>query len=90
MRSPLPIEALVSPSVTYTPNWPSLATTGRSLTGSVPNSRSGPAAAMLRAAPRLNTLGSLKIADAWSSVIVSSCSSESIVRKSLSFTMYGP
>ena len=45
---------------------------------------------MLRAAPRLNTLGSLKICDAWSSVIVSSCSSESSVRKSLSFTMYGP
>ena len=41
-RSPLPIDALVSPSVTYTPKRPSLATTGRWLTGSVPNSRSGP------------------------------------------------
>ncbi len=37
--------ALVSPSVTYGPNRPSLTTTGFSLTGSLPSSFSGAAAA---------------------------------------------
>src|SRR5262245_11436385 len=41
-------EALVSPSVTYGPNRPSLSTIGRLLDGSSPSSRSGGAAARLR------------------------------------------
>jgi len=38
----------------------------------------------------LNTFGSEKIFAACSSVIVRSCSSESIDRKSFSLTTYGP
>ena len=40
-RSPRRSDAFVSPSVTYTPKRPSLATIGRPLTGSFPSSRNG-------------------------------------------------
>ena len=79
-------DALVSPSVTYGPNRPSLTTIGLPDTGSLPSSFSGGAAAARR--PR--SFGWAKIASASSSVTVNSCSSVSSERESVPFLRYGP
>ena len=85
-RSPRVKPAFVSPSVTYVPNFPSLATTGRLLTGSLPNSFSGGFAGPRR--PK--TRGSASFANAASIVIEKIWSSLSSVRLSLPLVMYGP
>ena len=79
--SPLRSEALVSPSVTYGPNRPSLITIGFELTGSVPTSRSGGAAAAVR--PRV--FGCAYSASASSSVTSNSASSLASDRESVPF-----
>src|SRR5262249_29186839 len=78
--SPRRSEALVSPSVTYGPNLPSLITMGRLEAGSSPSSRSGGAAAR-----RPRVLGWSKSSLASASVSVNSCSSLSRERLSLPF-----
>src|SRR6185312_7038017 len=70
--SPLRSEALVSPSVTYGPNRPSLITIGLPVAGSLPSSRSGGAAAPR---PRPRALGSASSAFAWSRETVNISSS---------------
>ena len=78
-------DALVSPSVTYGPNRPSLMTSGFSVSGSTPISRSGGAAAR-----RCRVFGAASSASASSSVTVKSFSSESSERKSSPRLTYGP
>src|SRR6266508_5797297 len=76
-ESPRRSDALVSPSVTYGPNRPSLITMGLSVAGSLPSSRSGAAADARR--PR--DLGCANRASASSRVTVKSCSSFSRERE---------
>ena len=85
--SPLRRLALVSPSVTYGPNRPSLITIGFLVAASVPSSRSGGVAAAVRLPLRL---GSLFMASASSRVTVNSCSSPASDRASVPFFRYGP
>ena len=80
--SPLRSEALVSPSVTYGPNRPSLITIGLPVAGSSPSSRSGGAAAR---APRPRALGWANISLASARVSVNSWSSDSSERLSVPF-----
>ena len=80
--SPLRSEALVSPSVTYGPNRPSLITIGLPVAGSAPSSRSGGAVAR---APRPRGLGWANISLASARVSVNSWSSDSSERLSVPF-----
>ena len=84
--SPLRSEALVSPSVTYGPNRPSLITIGLPPAGSAPTSRSGGAAA----AERPRVLGCAYSASASSRVTSNSASSPASDRESVPFFRYGP
>src|ERR1700761_3839974 len=85
--SPLRSEALVSPSVTYGPNRPSLTTIGLPVPGSSPISRSGGVAAP-RARPRALGWENRSLASA--RVSVNSWSSLSSERLSVPFFTYGP
>ena len=78
-------DAFDSPSVTYGPKRPSLMTTGFSVSGSTPRSRSGGLAA---ARPR--SFGAASSASASSSVTVNSWSSLASDRVSSPRLMYGP
>ena len=78
-------DALTSPSVTYGPKRPSLITSGFSVSGSLPISRSGGAAAR-----RWRVFGAASNASASSSVTVNILSSESSERNSSPRLTYGP